>query len=335
MCDQGISLRCRRAVEIGFLHSLVGCRANLAKSEWHTQFLRALSLALFKDTSSPLRRAQKREHVFQGSRPKCGDGTNVALAPFMLSQVALALATGFGLALLSSLHCTVMCGPLLAATHARGHRHAALAFNIGRTGSYAALGALAGGLGHALTLSPWARWAEAVFSWGLGLWLLQLGVRQIRAWRLEARGAPADQDSDTRGLVTLGRPRGSQAKPRPRSLWGRILPRLIEDPLLLGAAVALLPCGALWGALAASAALSSVPLSALAMAAFASLTGVAMAASHVATRALAKRTSGRWVLTSALLLGALVMFVRPLPSLTSDADQLPSCHGPASPGATP
>ncbi len=223
----------------------------------------------------------------------------------MPPEVMLALATGTGLALVSSVHCSVMCGPLVAATHARGHRHAGLSYAAGRLTAYTALGAIAGGLGRALTLSPWARWAEAGLSWLLGAWLLHLGIRHFRKPQRDNSFVPLRHGPRSHG-------------------WSRILSRLLDDPLLLGAATALLPCGALFAAVTASAAVGSIPGGALTMATFAVLTGAAMALTQAATQLVARRKGGRFVLSAALIAGALVMFVRPLPSLSSGA--APACH---------
>ena len=63
----------------------------------------------------------------------------------------LELAAPFALGLVGSLHCLLMCGPLvlaysmpMAGLPMRGHAIAHAGYNLGRLATYAALGALAG-----------------------------------------------------------------------------------------------------------------------------------------------------------------------------------------------
>jgi sulfite exporter TauE/SafE len=98
---------------------------------------------------------------------------------------------------------------------------------------------------------------------------------------------------------------------------------LAEDPWLLGALTALLPCSALAAAAITAAAQGSALGGAATMVTFATLTGLALlgvtSLSGWAKRALSDRA-----LSVVLALGALVMAVRPLPML-SQAHQT-SCH---------
>src|SRR4051794_31744615 len=98
----------------------------------------------------------------------------------MSNGVLLALGTGGALALASSVHCVVMCGPVSIASRARAGVYAGLLYLVGRVVSYSVLGALAGGVGHVLLASRWARWAEAGLSWLLALLLLHAALRHFR-----------------------------------------------------------------------------------------------------------------------------------------------------------
>jgi len=224
----------------------------------------------------------------------------------MDSSLLIALISGSSLALVSSAHCVVMCGPLALSSRVRGGAGATISYFGGRIVSYTVAGAIAGSVGHALLLSPWARWAEAVLSWLLAATLLFAGLSALRTGR-----APR--------LVALGK--------GPRvSLLGRVLARLADDPLLLGAATALLPCSALFSALAAAAALGSARDGALAMLAFSALTGAAIVG---VAQLGGLRTRGpvfQRALGAALLVGAVVMGMRPIPMLRA-GEGVPACHG--------
>jgi sulfite exporter TauE/SafE len=158
--------------------------------------------------------------------------------------------------LLGSLHCAGMCGGFVAmvggGTTGGARWRAQLWYNAGRLLSYAALGAAAGTLGHALDLAGNAagigRIAALVSGsimivWGMGALLETQGVRVFRAsWALPKRVSE--------GLAALHR--------LPASWRG----------LVLGLTTTLLPCGWLY-AFAVTAAGTASPLQgALLMAAF-------------------------------------------------------------------
>lgn len=86
------------------------------------------------------------------------------------------LASAAVMGVVGSTHCVGMCGGIAAALGGRPTR--ALAYNVGRVASYAAFGALAGGLGAMTSALPFVRDAQIglrVLSGGLllgaGLWL--------------------------------------------------------------------------------------------------------------------------------------------------------------------
>jgi sulfite exporter TauE/SafE len=217
----------------------------------------------------------------------------------------LALLSGAGLAGAASMHCLAMCGPLAAANQARGGRNASVRYLFGRLVSYSALGMLAGSVGQGLLATRWARWIEALLAWLLAVLLLHAAAGFFGLTRASSP------------LLRLGR--------KPRVRWSsRLLASAAGEPLLLGAASALLPCGALFSALVASAALGSGPLGALAMAGFALLTSPALLGAAQLGRLAQLGARGKQALGLMLVCGALITAWRPLPSLRAEA--VPACH---------
>jgi sulfite exporter TauE/SafE len=204
-----------------------------------------------------------------------------------------------------------MCGPVAAAS-AGGRRSGSLSYVGGRVVSYTLLGSLAGGLGKVVTQSSWARPIELLVSLSLATFLLLSGVRQLLPRRER--------------LIPLG-------KSARRTWTGRVLAQVADEPLLLGAATALLPCGALFAALSAAATLGTSLRGALLMATFALLTGGVLFGVRGLSAKLAATNgmSQRGLLAAVLLIGAVVTAARPVSLLTGSA-QLP-CHG--SQGAEP
>lgn len=223
----------------------------------------------------------------------------------MSLQVSLAVLTGSSLALASSAHCAVMCGPLALATRVRHGAHAGASYFVGRLVSYTLMGALAGGAGRVLLLGPWARAAEAILSWALAVSLVWTAHSLLR------RAKPEQ-------LLTLGRkPRASRA--------GALLARVADDALLLGAASALLPCAVLFTAWVAAARLGSASDGALSMASFAVVSGTVLSGVGQLARL---RLQNRWLrqgVAAALLLGAGITAYRPVPMLRAGA-AAPACH---------
>lgn len=222
----------------------------------------------------------------------------------MTADLLVAAATGIGLSLVSSVHCLVMCGPLAAATRGRGGSSALWQYAAGRLATYSLLGLLAGSVGKVLVESRFARWGEAGLSWLLASSLLITALSHLR----KARSTP---------LVTLGR------APQ-RHVISRVFLRIADEPLLLGMATALLPCGALLSALLAAAALGTPLSGALAMATFAVGSGVVLVAAAQLSRLSTLGATGKKALAGVLLVGAAIMLLRPLPMLQSDGQA--SCH---------
>lgn len=229
----------------------------------------------------------------------------------MTPAFVVALATGSSLGLASSAHCAVMCGPLALASKVRGGVQATLAYFVGRFVSYTVLGALAGSVGRALLLSPFARWAEALLSWLFAATLVYAAFSALRAGQQRAAGGEREA-----ALVQLGN------APR-ANVVGRMLAHVADDPLLLGAATALLPCGALLSALTAAATLGSALAGGLSMASFATVSGVAVVGVAQLGRTGVRSLLGRRLMAGALLIGAAIMFYRPLPGLREGAP--PAC----------
>lgn len=128
-------------------------------------------------------------------------------------------ATAFVAGLVTSLHCAAMCGPLACTLlPARGDRADATTvttvYHVSRLAGYAALGALAGGLGRApltwLTqpMLRWLPWVLVIFFVALALrWdrhLPKLALLSRFAWRLQTwrRGRSPLHAAAAVGLAT-------------------------------------------------------------------------------------------------------------------------------------
>jgi sulfite exporter TauE/SafE len=160
----------------------------------------------------------------------------------------------FLLGLASGVHCVGMCGGIVTAFTApqplvpgRGMWRMQLLFNSGRIASYAAAGVLAGLAGagaYAIAAAP----AQAALAAAANLMLVLIGlylagVSGAATW-IERLGAP---------------------------LWRRLQPRALRlrpHSFAAGAVWGWLPCGLVYGALAAAAATGSPARGALAMLAF-------------------------------------------------------------------
>lgn len=181
-------------------------------------------------------------------------------------------------------HCAGMCGPfVLAQAGARADATlsggtlrrlagaALLPYHLGRATGYAALGAVAGGLGGALS----------------GI----TGLRYVGAALLALAAVAMFAQASTRLAALLPR----LPKPRLPAALERRVGTLLGAPgpwagYRLGLLLSALPCGMLWGALAGAAASGSALAGALAMAAFVAgtvpaLVGVAALGGFFARRA--------------------------------------------------
>ncbi|MEZ4336340.1 MAG: sulfite exporter TauE/SafE family protein [Sandaracinaceae bacterium] len=225
-------------------------------------------------------------------------------------SLAVAVAAGAAAGLASSAHCAAMCGPLaaFAGRDARG----ATGYHAARLGGYALVGALAGGTGTLLADGISARWAGALTSWSLAIALM------LTAWRLWA----PDRGPRER-LTTLGR------RPKP-SLTARIFARMPRHPAVVGGLTALLPCGALYAALLIAAGSGSVLGGTLSTVAFGVTSAIGLGVVSAAAARLRPRLAKAplWVgraFAAALLVGAVLLVVRPIESLRQD-DPAAACH---------
>ncbi|MBL8704808.1 MAG: sulfite exporter TauE/SafE family protein [Rhodospirillales bacterium] len=182
-------------------------------------------------------------------------------------------------------HCVGMCGPFVlaqvgarlervpAAGMTEWHRLAGAAaapYHLGRATTYAALGALGGGLAGGLATLPALRQlAASLLVLAAGMFLLG-ALRQVGLWPGQGTGGAAAP-----GWV------------------GRVLGPLFAAPVgwrgyALGLGLGFLPCGLLYGALAAAASTGSALAGALGMAGFALGTVPALVATgmlgHLAAR---------------------------------------------------
>jgi sulfite exporter TauE/SafE len=161
-----------------------------------------------------------------------------------------------GLGLVSGVHCAGMCGGIVVAFSsrqpllpARALWRRQAAFNAGRITSYAAAGALAGSAAHLLSALP----LQTALYVAANIVLMLVGL-QLAGWQ-----APA------RWIEALGTPLWRRLQP----LAVRLTPgRSLAQAYGAGAVWGWLPCGLVYGALAASAASADPARGALGMAAF-------------------------------------------------------------------
>lgn len=208
----------------------------------------------------------------------------------MTAAGAAALLAGPVVAgLVGSPHCVGMCGGFAMAAGATGWRGQA-AWTIGRLGTYATLGAIAGALGEALPGPGWVGTAlAAVF---------------LVAFSLKLAGvSPTSGGPALRGVI-----RAASTVAGRTDLLGR---------LAFGGLTGLLPCGLVYAALAFPLASGSAALGALTMVAFGLGTTPALSVAAVGLRTLASRSlrTRRLVAAAVLVLGLAGLGLRSAPSL--------------------
>ena len=143
---------------------------------------------------------------------------------------------GLALGVAGSLHCAVMCGPLVAALHGRRSPRRAVLHHAGRISVYAAAGIAAGAAGEALALRQLGR----ALSVAAGVALIAIAAERAGMLPLSRRAGGMSVVSAA--MRALGRIRDKS--PALAALGG-------------GAINALLPCGLLYAAMAAAAATAS------------------------------------------------------------------------------
>jgi uncharacterized protein len=232
-----------------------------------------------------------------------------------------ALLVGAGLGVSQVPHCAAMCSPIASFVCARSRRTSGLSrYQLGRFFGYGLAGAAAGDFGAWLGDLSGGIWLQAVLSWLLAVALLYT-VRGLLVSPVTSR-AP---------LISL-----QHRAPSSTGNWKTRLVRLLpSEPLALGFASALLPCGALYAALLLAAGTASASRGAATMVGFAFVSGVVLwAVGWLGGRLSALRHPvGRRMLAAMLLVGVAVLSLRPLPGLLADGqatDASGLCHGGAS-----
>ena len=183
------------------------------------------------------------------------------------------LFMAFSMGLLNTLHCWGMCGGIVGALQgagAAGQPHLALAYNLGRLGSYVALGGLAGALFafDGATAANRYQWLQGVACMALVLTGLRLANLPLPLGPLGRLVHPATRllTAQTRRLLPLDR---------------------VPRALLAGGLWGLLPCGLVYSMLAVAASTGAAWRGALALAAFGlgtqpSMLGASLLATHLA-----------------------------------------------------
>lgn len=225
------------------------------------------------------------------------------------------MGSAFVLALASGLHCAGMCGAFALVARSGG------AWHLGRVTSYAALGAVAGGIGHAVSS------ISAGPALPIGVALVASGVLVLSALHLAGR-LPAVGAG--RGVAWIARPLRRLAEAEGRSLHGR--------RLLFGLANGLIPCGVVYAGLAVSAVAGSPLAGAGVMAAFGLGTVPVFAAVLLGVRRFGPLRASPWLRPAAavlaLVIGLASVWARtPLQAAESPAEEVPACHEPAEAGS--
>jgi uncharacterized protein len=224
-------------------------------------------------------------------------GATRALVGGAMIEALAAIAAGATLGLASVPHCVGMCGGIAGACSRS--RASSVTYQVSRAATYTALGGAAAlALGPVRGALPSGAWA-LLFAAVTASALVFSAVRLLRMKKVDPSLVP----------VTALR------RETRRDRW---------MPLGLGVVTGLLPCGALYGALAVAAATGEPALGAMSMAAFAGASSVGLVVAHPVTRFLARdgMRHGRAVVATALLVGAAIVLVRPFMG-PSDAA---SCH---------
>lgn len=212
-------------------------------------------------------------------------------------EAASAVISGGALGLASIPHCVGMCGGIAGACSRT--RASSLTYQLARLAAYTTLGGLAGlALGPVRAALPRGAWAYAFAAVTAGALVIS-ALRLLRARAVDPSLVP---------VTALRRGR------RP----GRLM------PLALGLVTGLLPCGALYGALAVAGAAGQPALGAASMAAFGLASSIGLAMAQPVTRFLARdgMRHGRQLVAAALFVGAAVVLLRPLLAPGTEAD----CH---------
>jgi uncharacterized protein len=228
------------------------------------------------------------------------------------------VAAGFLLGIAASLHCVAMCGPLMSAV-LRGRRgRAAFAYHGARVTTYALLGVLTGTVGHLAVLAGAGRALSVIV--GLAL-IWSAAVRS--GWFRPSFGSSVEANGGWGRAVTSVIARAARAVRATgrESSWSGIA--------AAGVLNGLLPCGAVYAALAAAATLGDVRLSATFMVAFGAGTLPALAFAGEISARVARVAGARWrqaAPAAMLILGVLLTARGLMPSHHHDASSPAPAH---------
>lgn len=178
-------------------------------------------------------------------------------------------------ALAGTPHCMGMCGALAVAGGGKGW-NAAL-YHLGRTTTYAVLGAIAGGFGAAIPGPPW-------LATGISAVLLVGFAASLVGWLPEPRVMLP-------GVAKAGAWLTKQRHPMAR--------------LAFGVVNGLLPCGLLYATLALPVSTGSAPQGAAMMAMFGLITAVPLTAASWGARRMLHGPKVRYILAALMLVGGL------------------------------
>jgi uncharacterized protein len=219
----------------------------------------------------------------------------------------------FGFGVVSSLHCTQMCGPIVLSYSMAG-RGSALShvyYNLGRIATYSLLGAIAGAAGSAVgLLGRLAGFERTAMLIAGGLMLLAGLV--MSGWLPKSSLVRIERVGVSRifsGVITK-----LMTSPKPQSKLG------------LGLLMGLLPCGLLYAALLKAVSTADPWAGAATMALFGAGTALSLLAIGLFSSAIGARL-GRWsnvlATASVLLMGAFLLWK----GIKTPPTMGPSCHG--------
>ena len=216
---------------------------------------------------------------------------------------------------IGSLHCVVMCGPLVALHHRSGGSVATLValHQLGRLLAYVVLGATAGALGSAIDLAGDMLQVQRVALVATGIALVFWG--SVVVHKALRTPSPARAGAETDSVFgTAVRKIGVRA-PRKRAA-------------LLGMLTGLLPCGWLWAFVVTAAGTASWWKAALVMTVFWAGTVPALVGASSLITPVLGRLRRRWPLVTGMVLIALgitALVVR-VPLVQTASEAQPSCH---------
>lgn len=239
------------------------------------------------------------------------------MTPLALPVLLASLAGG--------LHCVAMCGPFSAAAGGfeagrAGSLSRQVAYHAGRLAAYAALGALAGGVGGLLDLGGALAGVARISAIVAGASLVVFGVSAL--W-------------PRRDLIELGRGPKASARWLARLLaWGASRAPL-ERAFVLGLATAFVPCGWLYAFVMTAAGTGAIVPALTVMLAFWAGTVPWLLGASFGIRALVPRLGARVRTASACLVaiaGLAILVLRvgaPLPPAPSAPPEAPATAAPA------